>query len=213
MKILCLSDTHGHLPQVPDCDLLLLAGDYNLTHRRRQGEWFTRFFAPWVRSLSERMPVVGVAGNHDWFFYNGGRLDCGWTYLQDSGVEVGGLKIWGSPWQPEFYDWAFNATESELAARWEMIPDDTDILLLHGPPFGYGDLSPFGNVHCGSKSLLRRIEEVQPRLAVAGHIHSGRGRYKIGDTLFINASHVDEGYRPRNNPLEVTLDCPALESV
>ena len=121
-----------------------------------------------------------------------------WTYLQDSGCEFRGLKVWGSPWQPVFGGWAFNARESELAERWSRIPDDTDILLLHGPPHGYGDFSPFDQIHTGSPALTKRIEEVQPKIVVCGHIHSGYGQYRLGETLVVNAALVDEGYFPAN---------------
>ena len=116
-------------------------------------------------------------------------------------VEALGLKVYGSPWQPRYLDWAFNADEPELAGRWgggAAIPEGTDVLLLHGPPRGYADFSPVDGVHTGSPSLLRRIEEVRPRLAVAGHIHSGYGVHRIGETVFVSASHVDDAYRPVN---------------
>ena len=205
MKICCLSDIHGYLPSVPDCDLLLLAGDYCKYHD--DISWYRVIFARWLNDLSKRMKVIGVAGNHDFVFektpHYVGHLD--WTYLQDSGVEWSGLKIYGSPHQPEFFSWAFNATEEQLCLYWAMIPDDTDILLLHGPPHGYGDFSPYDKVHTGSPGLLKRIQEIKPKLVVAGHIHSGYGRYMIGDTIFVNASYVDEQYRPANEPIIVEM--------
>jgi Icc-related predicted phosphoesterase len=204
-KIACLSDTHGQLPDVPDCDLLLLAGDYCPEHRGHQYFWFRDEFGPWLRSLSERMKVIGVAGNHDWLFQDSpdGIPPLAWTYLQDRGTEFHGLKIYGSPWQLPFFDWAFNAEESDLKRKWDMIPDDTDILLLHGPPHEFGDFT--GCAYVGSPSLTRRIEQVQPKLVVCGHIHSAHGRYQIGETVVINAAHVDERYEPKYPVEMVTL--------
>lgn len=201
MKICCISDIHGHLIDVPDCDLLLLGGDYCSNHN--EFWWYETKFAPWINNLSKRMKVVGVAGNHDFIFqeniYDVPSMN--WTYLQDKGFEWNGLNIYGTPWQPVFYDWAFNATEDKLSMIWDLIPNNTDILLLHGPPHGYGDFSPYGNVHTGSPSLLKKIEEIKPKLVVAGHIHPGYGRYNIGDTVFVNASIVNEKYQPVNSPI------------
>lgn len=205
MKICCVSDTHGHLPQIPDCDLLLLAGDYG-----HSGDhwWYRDTFAPWVSKLSTRMKIVGVAGNHDFIFERDKHLlpRIDWTYLEDSGIEWRGLNIYGSPWQPRFFDWAFNADEPQLERIWAKIPSNTDILVLHGPPRGYGDFSTYGNEHTGSPSLLKKIEEIKPKLVVAGHIHSGYGRYMIGETVFINAAHVNEQYKPTNEPVLVDIE-------
>lgn len=207
MKVCCVSDMHGHFPEVPECDLCILAGDYAPAFRHDRVNWYWDRLAPWVNAVAERCPVVGIAGNHDLLFEQRPDLvpPMRWTYLQDSGTEVAGLRLYGSPWQPRFFDWAFNADEPELAERWAAIPEDTDILVTHGPPRGYGDLEPAGKVRCGSPSLLERIEQVRPRLAVAGHIHDGYGVYQIGPTVFVNAAHVDERYVPRNPPVVIEL--------
>lgn len=222
MKICCISDLHGYLPEIPDCDLLLIGGDIcpvqNHTPLYQRG-WLDRRFRPWLTKLSERMSIVAVAGNHDLLFERCPSLipqDLPWTYLQDSGCEIGGLKIWGSPWQPRFFDWAFNLDEPQLAEKWALIPNDTDVLLLHGPPRGYGDWSDYGSEHCGSLSLLKRIQAVRPRLAVAGHIHGGYGRYCIaetsGKTTFINASYVNEQYKPTNATVVIEIPTEAIQA-
>lgn len=201
MKICCASDLHGHWPEIPDCDLLLLGGDYCPTVQM-QHFWFKEQFAPWIAKLGPRMKIIGVAGNHDFAFEKNQHLlpSMDWTYLQDSGTEWNDLKIWGSPWQLRFFDWAFNLDEPELKEKWDLIPLDTDILVLHGPPLGYGDFSPYGKTHCGSPSLLAKIEEIKPKLVVYGHIHSGAGVYKVGDTILVNASVVNEKYKLVNEP-------------
>ena len=62
------------------------------------------------------------------------------TYLQDERLEVMGLKVYGSPWQPRFSDSAFNLSRgAELRAVWDKIPSDTDILVTHSPPLGVMD--------------------------------------------------------------------------
>jgi Icc-related predicted phosphoesterase len=197
MKVACVSDIHGHLPSIPDCDLLLIGGDL-CPSKYNQSDWLKNNFKPWIDSLSERMKIIGVAGNHDFIFQNNPQdvPNMNWTYLQDSGTEFNNFKIWGSPWQPEFHNWAFNAFESDLKKKWNLIPDDADILVLHGPPYKHGDFSPFGRVHTGSYSLLQKIMEIQPKLVIAGHIHSGYGRYEIGNSTFLSCSYVDESYNP-----------------
>ncbi len=201
MKIACVSDLHGMLPEIPECDLLLLGGDIGPGSERDlrfHARWYDETFRKWLGII--KVPTIAVSGNHDFIFQHGSDMvpDLPWTYLQDSGCEFQGLKIWGSPWQPVFGGWAFNATESQLAERWAMIPSDVDILLLHGPPRGYGDFSPYGNEHTGSPSLADRIRAVQPKLVVFGHIHSGYGEYRLGESRMLNASLVNESYEPVN---------------
>jgi hypothetical protein len=203
-----VSDLHGHLPEVPPCDLLLLAGDLTpvTSHDLAfQAQWLDTTFRAWLERVPART-IVGVAGNHDLIFEQAPRhvpRDLPWAYLQDSGLTWEGLRIWGTPWQPWFYDWAFNLYEADLVARWAMIPADTDILVLHGPPRGYGDGVPSrdgGLRLCGSPGLLERIRVVQPRLAVFGHIHEGRGEWRLGRTVLANVTLVDADYSPVYSP-------------
>lgn len=209
-NICCLSDLHGYLPEVPDCDLLLLAGDYCPSSKALDMVQFMGGpFFNWLKSLQDRFPVIGIAGNHDmifeWPVYKQIE-DIPWTYLQDSGTTWNGLKIWGTPWQPRFWDWAFNLDEDELVKKWALIPDDTDVLLVHGPPQGIGDWVPRDKVHTGSPGLLKRILEIEPKLVVCGHIHPGYGRYQLGPTTIINAALVNEAYQPVNPPQTVTIE-------
>lgn len=208
MKVCCISDLHGHLPIIPECDLVLIGGDIvPLTHHKPSlsVEWFKRKFNPWLKKI--KVPVVGVAGNHDLVFENRQEQipEMDWIYLQDSGTEVLGLKIWGTPWQPRFCDWAFNAEEHELHEIWDKIPEDTDVMLLHAPPYMYGDFAPYSGIHVGSPSLLNRIQTIKPKLVVSGHVHPGYGVRHWEDTIIVNASHVNEGYVPVNPPVIVEL--------
>ena len=208
MKICCISDLHGALPKVPYCDLLLLGGDYCPTTKGQNG-WLRDAFTPWLERVAERgTKIVGVAGNHDYIWEKRPDLvpRMPWTYLQDSEATVCGLRIYGSPWQPRFLDWAFNLDEPDLARKWEQIPEGIDVLLLHGPPHGAGDMT-INQERIGSPSLRKRIEAVQPRLVVCGHNHGGYGRYMIGDTLVVNAALMDDNYRPVNPP--IVLEIPS----
>jgi hypothetical protein len=203
MHIRAVSDLHGQLPAIPPCDLLLLGGDLCPVSNHEigfQAEWLDTTFRRWLESVPARH-IVGVAGNHDFIFEKLPETvptDLPWTYLQDRGCEIEGFRLWGTPWQPWFFDWAFNLYENELKQKWALIPEGTDILVLHGPPFGFGDAVPRGGgmiEHTGSHSLLERIRTIRPRLAIFGHIHEGRGEYRNGDTVLANVSLLDVNYR------------------
>jgi Icc-related predicted phosphoesterase len=208
MRIVAVSDLHGILPSIPACDLLLLAGDLTPVRDHRvghQAEWLDTTFRAWLREVPARK-IIAVAGNHDFIFQEAPEKvprDLPWTYLQDSGTTWEGLRIWGTPWQPWFYDWAFNLREPELAPKWALIPAGTDILVLHGPPHRHGDGVPERNGsvrHTGSPSLLARIEAIRPRLVVFGHIHEARGEWRLGPTVLANVTLVDVAYDPVYEP-------------
>lgn len=215
MLVRAISDLHGFLFDIEPCDLLLIAGDICPVRDHSldaQAKFLDGDFRRWL----DRVPakhVVGVCGNHDFIFERDpGRVprDLRWTYLQDSSAMVEGLKVYGTPWQPWFYDWAFNLYEPDLVPKWEMIDGDADILVFHGPPAGYGDLTIDGN-RTGSPSQLARIRKIGPKLVVFGHIHEGRGQWTIpndrgGETILANVSSVNVRYRRVHEPMafEVT---------
>lgn len=134
-------------------------------------------------------------------------------YLEDSACEVEGFKIWGSPWQPEFYDWAFNLPIGDrLAAKWDLIPSDTDILITHGPPKHVLDLTTT-NVSTGCPDLLSTIQKrVKPKLHVFGHIHESYGVDTDGTTVYANASTCTFRYRPTNPALVFDIPRPGADS-
>lgn len=213
-KVCCVSDLHGNLPYIPDCDILCIAGDIVPLWSQNNIDlgrcWLDTNFKTWINNLFNRgIVVVGVAGNHDFVFERGYHPKVLlWKYLQDSGFEWRGLNIWGTPWQPWYGGWAFNAKEEQLEEKWELIPNKTDILIVHGPPYSQGDRVPYSeNIdhHVGSPSLLRRIQSVQPKLVVCGHIHSGYGRYHLGGTIIANAALVNCDYFPVNEPILVEI--------
>jgi Icc-related predicted phosphoesterase len=211
VKICCVSDLHGHLPDIPDADLLLIGGDIvPLRHNFKMcRDWFDGKFRDWLTPISARMSVVAVAGNHDFIFQHAPEMvpELPWIYLQDSGTEVGGYKVWGSPWQRWWGGWAFNLQEPELCEKWALIPDGIDILLLHSPPYGHCDLSFDRHQNLGSPGLARRIKEVDPLLAVFGHIHVGYGTsVDEQGTVYINAAQVDWHYEPVNPPIMFELE-------
>jgi Icc-related predicted phosphoesterase len=102
-------------------------------------------------------------------------------------------------------DWAFNLDTPELDRKYEVIPD-CDIIVSHGPPFGYGDYSPYEQQQCGSQAFVDAIDRIQPKLVVFGHIHEGSGKYERGQTTLINATHMDANYRPLYKPWVIEME-------
>jgi Icc-related predicted phosphoesterase len=203
MKVVCLADTHTLHENiiVPEGDLLIHAGDFCGSGTIQE---LLRFNV-WLGTLPHQHKIV-IAGNHDWPFQRDPSVRGFLTnaiYLQDSEVTVNGVRIYGSPWQPEFFNWAFNLKRGEeLKRKWDQIPDGVDILVTHGPAYGVGDLLLSGE-HVGCVDLLGAIERVKPRFHICGHIHSGYGSYALKDlgVTMINASNCDEEYRPINRPI------------
>lgn len=213
MKVCLISDTHlrhkRSLIEVPESDILIHAGDACLG-----GDWYeVRDFFDWFKTLPGKRKVM-IAGNHDRLWQDNIELaksliPPGIIYLQDSLVEIEGLKIWGSPWQPEFQDWAFNLPLGPaLKAKWDLIPPGIDILVTHGPPMGILDWGFFSKMNVGCPDLRDAVDRVKPRLHVFGHIHGCYGMKRLGPTLFVNASVCDEAYKPTRDPVVVDLSKP-----
>lgn len=206
MRIVCISDTHLRYVAVPSGDLLIHAGDATIEGTPKE---FAQFF-DWFGKLPHPHKVF-IAGNHDWIFEKKPELarsmiPPGVTYLQDELATVNGLKIYGSPWQPEFMDWAFNLVRGwPLRKKWEAIPAGIDILVTHGPPLSILDYSPFGQEHVGCADLRNELSRVKPKLHVFGHIHHSYGKMELGGTTFVNASICDEAYRATRQPIVLEL--------
>ena len=213
-RIVCVSDTHNCNEKivVADGDILIHAGDATTVGSVEQITAFNGWFA----SLPHKHKIF-IPGNHDWLFERNEEmaaslLDESITYLRDSSTEIGGLFIYGSPWQPRFYDWAFNLSRgAELDEKWARIPDEVNILITHGPPHGILDLVPtgFGESHEGCEELRKRVEKISTferlSLHVFGHIHCGYGTHEEFGVKFVNASTCDEQYRPTQPPIVVDL--------
>ena len=216
-KIVCISDTHGkEVPDMPDGDILVHTGDY--CSRGTYNE-FVRFLE-WLEFLKPKYKhIVCISGNHDRVAESEPDLvatnfaEAGITYLNDSGATIEGLKFWGSPVSPEFCNWAFNRNQLEIEEHWNLIPDDTQILLTHCGPFGILDkLSKFGSepgAHVGCRSLNKTIftRLHSLKLNVYGHLHESYGieRDAKYGVAFVNASSLNEHYQQTNRPIMVNL--------
>jgi Icc-related predicted phosphoesterase len=212
MRIVAISDLHGWLPEIPSCDLLLIAGDIcpdfrgsaNPALRRsvaeRQGVWLRDVFAAWLETQSCGHAVL-CWGNHDY----AGELPASSVpklaadVLTDQESQWNGFRIYATPWTffaPRI--WAFDVTLPELAHRMARIPDGIDILITHGPPYGVLDRTADGDL-AGSRSLGDAVRRVRPRLHVFGHIHEGRGC----EGSSYNVAVKDARYEPYALPVTV----------
>lgn len=191
-------------------------------------------FVTWFENIQGFTKKIFIAGNHDFGFehYNGVRhhYEAPWLhhilnedklsesnviylhdseYIFDSSELKIPIKFYGSPWQPEFFNWAFNLPRNgvELKKKWEEIPVDTDILITHGPPHMLRDFVPQHNVlrHVGCELLYNRVTQIKPLVHVFGHIHYAHGVELFNDTMYVNASICTEQYNPINSPIVIDL--------
>jgi Icc-related predicted phosphoesterase len=209
MKLVCIADSHGRHKNItlPDGDVLVVAGD--ITSR---GEIeLVGGFNKWIGKQNFKHKIV-IAGNHDFCFENNLRkiavstLDnC--TYLEDSGITIEGIKFWGSPWQPNFNNWAFNLDRGEkISQKWKMIPDDVNVLITHGPPFGMLDRTFSTEERVGCEELYKKISSLKSlKIHVFGHIHETYGIREENNIKYINCSVCDLCYKVVNSPVVVEI--------
>lgn len=202
MKLVCISDTHMQESNVkiPPCDILIHAGDYDirtLDHLEQLNAWFYN---------QPAKHKICIAGNHDFYFQ---KLHSNMIqdilnntiYLENSSVTINGIKFWGSPYTHIFNQWAFMLPGDELKKIWEKIPDDIDVIITHGPPYGILDYVEFSKQNVGCPHLRDRIKEIKPKYHICGHIHGSYGIYQDEYTTYVNASLMNEDYDLVNNPI------------
>lgn len=208
MKIDCISDLHGYKPVLNGGDLLIVAGDLTSNFQERH---LLKFYE-WLDAQPYNRKLV-ISGNHDKYFYECYLNECipfrlkNTEYLCDSATEYQGFKIWGSPWTPTFCDWYFMKERGdEIKAIWDLIPEDTEILITHGPAFGIQDQVDNEEKFLGCEELRNAITRLKKlKLHVFGHIHEGYGKVIVNGVTHVNASIVDYKYRPVNKPIRVVL--------
>jgi Icc-related predicted phosphoesterase len=190
MDITFISDTHGLHQELKlgAGNLLIHAGD--ITEYGTEDEVMD--FLQWF-SKQRYTYKIFIAGNHDFFLEECSTskrkkiIPANIIYLQNSGVEIEGVKIWGSPVTPYFLGMAFNARAGkDIKKVWNKIPDDTDILITHGPPKGILDNG------FGCEALRVRVNEIKPGYHCFGHIHGWNNTEKYNQVTFINAAIVNE---------------------
>lgn len=225
MKVTLISDTHAKHNMVgkdlPGGDLLIHAGDF-MTSGYSPMEAI--MFFKWLDEIKNYDTKVFIAGNHDRWMQDEPQDAKGMLtgyktidYLEDERMELWfseeqdhQISIYGSPWQPEFYNWAYNLPRAgeELKAKWDAIPADVDILITHGPAQTYLDTSgaPYNTPLLGCELLKERVELIRPKIHVCGHIHGGYGHYYNGHTHFFNASMLNERYEYAHEPFTFDWD-------
>lgn len=155
VKICAISDIHGTLIDIPECDILCICGDIlPLDIQRNNDEsvaWLAGPFQNWLLEARCKY-VIMIWGNHDWYGdkCSRGGLE-GWEQcerlfkrdlgpdpkihiLQDEEKEVLGIKFYGTSWCPSLRNWAFYGDSKTLKEKFDLIPTDTDVLLTHCPP-------------------------------------------------------------------------------
>ena len=189
MRVVCISDTHGLYADIhmPLGDLLIHSGDFTFFGRSRQK---LVEFNEWLGTLPHRHKVI-VAGNHEFALEEDprlGRLFTNCVLLSNQGVDVDGVKIRGSPMTPHYGGAFGRSNEADRVRIYASIPNDTDILITHVPPYGILDGTDEYRGPAGDPVLRQAVIRVKPRLHVFGHIHAGHGIYPTRETMFVNAA-------------------------
>lgn len=218
MRIICLSDTHGELPSLDltDIDLVLHGGDYSLAGKEdyaKQLAYFEKAFCPWVRQIANTVAIYYIDGNHETFreaFTNYTNDVIEKYNINNKTVTFKGKNIYGFPWTPYFYIWAFNLFDNryQLGEKCDTIPENTDILLSHGPIYGVMDLvKEYPRIwrHCGSKELALRVDKIRPQLVVSGHLHENFGVLDVDGIKYVGASMADENYDFSRQPIVLEI--------
>lgn len=221
MNILVISDTHNKHKEIPNdyinnydgtIDMIIHAGD--VSGRGYKNEIIP--FLKWYNDLPFTNKIL-IAGNHDFYFETANPDEIkemmvdypNIIYLNDSGIEINGVKIWGSPVQPWFYNWAFNRIDNEICKHWDMIPLDTNVLIVHGGPKNIGALNKvISGQDVGCPYLSEKLNQLKDlSLFCQGHIHEGYGIHQLDNgTTFVNASLLNHRYEMVNKPYLLTLD-------
>lgn len=226
--------------KLPGGDLLIHSGDISSIGREKEVErfinWFNgidnytnKIFIAGNHDLSfdseilfrnkseyfDRVQYDGLAsvGKPQWLdILLNSELNSNVFYLENSFVEFDGIKIWGSPISPSFgYGWAFNKDRgNDIAAVWNSIPTDTDIVITHSPIYGYRDKTYRTYENVGCADLLHKLNEVKPHLHFSGHIHEDYGyvpiQYGDWNGYAFNGCTCNLSYDPINEPISFDYD-------
>lgn len=222
MKIVHISDTHGLHRRIDfskvEGEVLIHSGDF-LTEGRDSGykEFEFEAFIRWFSAQPFKHKVL-VAGNHDWLCYDAYCQNlqlkqaliksAGIHYLEDDSVVIDGVRFYGSPWQPEFFNWAYNLprNSAQLQEKWQAIPDDTQVLITHTPPFGHCDLGGAQQISLGCELLRQRVDQLEHlKLHLFGHIHEAYGLKQTPSVSFSNGAYLNPRVCEDNYPPIIDL--------
>lgn len=211
IRLVVLGDTHRAESKIkiPDGDILIHVGDFDIYDFENLA-WVNK----WFGELPHKHKIM-IAGNHDLLLEKMQvhvikSLLPNVTYLQNEETEIEGIKFWGSPITPIFFNWAFMGN-GELRQRvWSKIPEGIDILMTHGPAYGILDMTTKANgdfdINVGCPLLRDRIKEIKPKYHFFGHIHEAHGQKQVGETFHANVSVMDKYYSITNPPLIIDYE-------
>lgn len=207
MKIWHISDTHTFHQnlKIPECDLIIHSGDFCSSANLSANEEQFYSFVNWWKGLDKQK--IAIPGNHDLFVERNEKVakrlfaEANSVLLIHESIEINGLKIFGSPFTPEFHNWAYNKARGKLFDCWKKIPIDTDIIVTHGPPKGILDLSENKMreiEQCGCSALRTIIDRIKPKAALWGHLHDykdykNQGVFIRDNVVYSNAACVTDG--------------------
>ena len=190
MKIIHISDTHGchhRLKYLPEADVIVHSGDFCMVGTQQEALDFLNWFC----DLPYKYKIF-ICGNHDECLYKANieGLDSNVFYLNNSDVEIEGVKFYGVP-----------LFMSDALGRqnlyYKAIPSDIDVLVTHAPAVGILDFDMDRN--WGSEILLNRINEIHPKAHLFGHIHLGHGLLKRYGTIYSNGAIMNDNYTNINS--------------
>jgi len=209
MRLVGFADIHHntqYVDSLPEGDVLIFAGDEDI----RSFEDLINFIT-WFIGFSHKHKIW-IAGNHDLYLEHNYDLvkrvskEAGVIYLDNEEVEIEGVRFYGSPITPRFFDWAFMRDRGdEITKIWERIPEGIDVLITHGPALGKLDINGRGEV-CGCYDLARFIKKIKPKVHFCGHIHGSYGHVRDEDTMYINCSLLNEHYNLVNDAIVYDLN-------
>ncbi len=203
MQVVCISDTHNQHKDLhlPPGDILIHAGDFTEAGSKQE----TIAFLDWFSSQNYRWKIF-IAGNHDFYLEKLSAAEKedlipeDVIYLEDSGFTIKGCKFWGSPVTPGDGTWAFNRERGDdIKSHWDLVPQDTQVLITHTPPFGIKDQLD-NKRQIGCEELSKKLEIIKPKFHVFGHIHNTYGLTHRNPTSYLNASCLDNKYRLLHPP-------------
>lgn len=205
MLIVAISDTHNKHRglDLPAGDVLVHCGD--ALGRGTRSEFLE--FINWFGTRPYRHKIY-VPGNHDFYVeedFATAQILCiekGIHLLVDRPLVIDGVKFYGAPWVPNLEMWAFYQDHIGLLSKFRKIPDDTDVLITHTPPAGIR--ANLGSIHLGSQELRERVDGLNLKLHLFGHIHDSYGVH-VGRYTSINAANCNEDYQLVNAPMEFDL--------
>jgi len=210
MKICAISDLHGFKIQIPNCDVLVFAGDIS---NSENAKWFKENFIPYLKENKHKYDICFVVfGNHD------DKIQLSDSYFMDvpdyvkiltnTGYTYKGKKFFGSPFckaAKEIIVTMNTFDDLFLAKLFLDIPSDTDILITHNPPFGFGDTTTKTSKNLGSISLMARVHIIKPQIHIFGHIHNGQKQSQSNGTTFYNVSVLNDDYKIVYKPTIINI--------